>query len=32
MSVFGAIVARGQGYQDIAGYYPALDDGPPSVR
>jgi len=25
MSVFGAVVARGQGYQDIAGYYPALD-------
>ena len=25
MSVFGAVAARGQGYQDIAGYYPRLD-------
>ena len=25
MSVFGALVARGQGYQDIARYYPGLD-------
>lgn len=25
MSVFGAVVARGQGYQDVAGYYPNAD-------
>ena len=25
MSVFGAVVARGQGYQDVAGYYPGID-------
>ena len=25
MSVFGAVVARGQGYQDIAGYFPDVD-------
>ena len=25
MSVFGAVVARGQGDQDVAGYYPGID-------